>query len=64
MREKTKILFCLHPTGHDCANNGYRYMIILLQMLSHFLQLDDTTVCSFLLLKMKRSKQLKEAEIQ
>ena len=38
MREKTKILFCLHPTGHDCANNGYRYMIILLQMLSHFLQ--------------------------
>lgn len=64
-------MFCLHPTSHDCVNNDYKYMIILLQMVSSFSQLDDTTACLFFnykynflwLMKMKQSKQFKKAKV-
>ena len=46
MKEKLR-LFYLSPTGHNYANNGCKYMIILFQMWSYFIQLDDTSAFIF-----------------
>ena len=73
MKEKLR-LFYLSPTDHNYANNGCKYMIILLQMWSYFIQLDGTSACSFLkyryhslflwLMKMKHFEQFKKAKVQ
>lgn len=70
MREKTKILFRLHPTNHNSAYNGYRnwlfyckcYVLSLTISYNCLLILKNTISIPFLwLMKMKQSKSFKKA---
>lgn len=71
MREKTKILFRLHPTNHNSAYNGYRnllfyckcYVLSLTISYNCLLILKNIISIPFLwLMKMKQSKSFKKAK--